>query len=126
MRIQYVFRHLDQSEFIQNFAKEHIERLLSRHSNTPNLEGIVKLEMENSPQHPGKDVFRCEILLKSPHHGNLIVKKRTSNMYEAIVEATDKLSLALEKVKGRFKAKRRRNEVDKVQAQLAYSFPIIT
>ncbi len=64
MKIQYVFRHLDQSEFIKKFAQEHVERLLSRHSKTPNIQGIVKLEMENSPQHPGKDVYKCEILLK--------------------------------------------------------------
>lgn len=123
MKIQYVFRHLDKSEFIKKFAQEHIERLLSKHSNTPNLAGIVKLEMENSPQHPGKDVFKCEILLKSPRHGSLIVKKRTGNMYEAIVEATDKLSLAMEKVKGRFKARRRKNAIEKTQ--LNYVFPLM-
>lgn len=123
MRIQYVFRHLDQSEFIKKFAQEHIERLLSRHSKNPNLGGVVKLEMENSPQHPGKDVFKCEILLKSPRHGNLIVKKRNGNMYEAIIEATDKLSVALEKVKGRFKSRRKKNKLDKVA--IAYSLPLL-
>ncbi len=115
MKIQYVFRHLDQSEFIKKFAQEHIERLLARHTNTPNVHGIVKLEMENSPQHPGKDVFKCEILLQSPYHGKMIVKKRTSNMYEAITDATDKLSLVLSKVKGRFKSRRRKNTVDKTR-----------
>ncbi|MEZ4815321.1 MAG: ribosome-associated translation inhibitor RaiA [Bdellovibrionota bacterium] len=115
MKIQYVFRHLDQSEFIKNFAKEHIERLLTRHSRTPNIEGTVKLEMENSPQHPGKDIYKCEIVLKSPHHGRMIVKKRTGNMYEAISEAADKLSISLEKVKGRFKSRRRRNVIDKTK-----------
>lgn len=115
MKIQYVFRHLDQSEFIKKFAKEHIERLLARHTNTPNVHGIVKLEMENSPQQPGKDVYKCEILLQSPHHGKMIVKKRTGNMYEAITEATDKLSLVLSKVKGRFKSRRRKNGVDKTR-----------
>ena len=110
MRIQYIFRHLDQSEFVKKFAQDHVERLLSKYKGTPNLNGIVKLEMENSPQQSGKDVFSCEILLSSPQHGKLIVKKRTANMYEAIAEATDKLAYAMEKVKGRFLSKRKRNK----------------
>ena len=107
MRLQYVFRHLDQSEFIKNFAQDHIEKILTRYERDPGVNGTVKMEMENSPQQPGKDVYVCEIRLHTPHHGNLIIKKRTGNMYEAIAEACDKLSMAMSKMKGRFKARRR-------------------
>jgi ribosomal subunit interface protein len=107
MKIDYVFRHLDQSDFVRNFAQEHIEKILSRHQRDPNVMGVVKMEMENSPQHPGKNLYSCEIRVSSPV-GSLIVKKRTSNMYEAIAEASSRLSKSLEKVKGRYKARRRR------------------
>lgn len=126
MRIQYIFRHLDQSEFLKKFAQDHIERLLSRYKGTPNINSVIKLEMENSPEQPGKDVFSCEILLSSPQLGKLIVKKRTANMYEAIAEATDKLSMSMEKVKGRFLSKRRKSKsaarkvIESLQAPLPY------
>lgn len=108
MKIQYVFRHLDQSEFIKSFAQDHIEKVLTRHQYHPDLQGTVKLEMENSPQHAGKDSFCCEIRVRSPRHGMLVIKKRTANMYEAITAASDRLVNALERVKGRFRASRRR------------------
>ncbi len=122
MRINYVFRHLDKSDFIKAFAQGHIEKALNR-LNTPNdnLNGIVKLEMENSPQQPGKDVYSCEIHVNSKRHGNLIIKKRTSNMYAAISDATDRLTLLLSKIKGKYKARRRSHKRTEVPQEIEFS-----
>ena len=110
MRIQYVFRHLDQSDFVKAYAKEHVEKILTKHQKDPNINAVIKLEMENSPQHPGKDSYKCEIRVQSPRHGNLIISKTKSNMYEAISEASERLSQLFNKIKGKISARRRKRE----------------
>ncbi len=123
MNIRYTFRHLDKSEYIQNFAKEHVEKILTRCQRDPNVTADVKLEMENSPKQSGKDVFLCEIRLRLRRH-SVVIRKRTTNMYEAISIATERLAQAIERTKGRVRAQRRKKSY--LRDQLFFPTPVLT
>lgn len=95
--IRFLFSHLDKSVFVENFALQKLEPMLARFRRDRALDGVVKLDMENSRMHAGRDSFACEIRIRSRMFKNIVIRKSNINLYQAIAQAADTLHAVLSK-----------------------------
>jgi ribosomal subunit interface protein len=109
VNIQFLFARLKKSEFVERYLREKLEGHLERFHHLRTLRAFVKIEMENSPQHRGKDSFSCMIRISSPFFKNVVVQKQDTDVYAAIGQVLDKLTIVLSKVHSARVKERRRN-----------------
>lgn len=110
MNTRIHFKDLDPSEL----AKEVIlDRLTDAEARFPELrrhKTSVVLSMENSPQHPGPDVFGVKLAITGPIFKDVILEKKAGNLYMAAALLHEALLERLNRSTDRARVKKRIQE----------------
>jgi len=107
--IQHYVR-FEKTEAIESFVSEklaHLQRHFFQHAN-PKV--TLKYSMENSPNQAGVDSFSCEVLIEGKPYKALKVKKKSTNLYEAINHALDSTDFLLSKIHDKISNQKRHNK----------------
>lgn len=89
--IQVKFKNLEKSDLVRKIAVDRISEAVERFPKGKPRSVVVTLEMENSPQKAGPDLFsgRTEVL-GGRYHG-LILEKSSDDLYVALADVSDRL-----------------------------------
>lgn len=89
--VKVIFKNLKKSEFVLDSVKEKIGRVLEKFPEMENASATISIEMENSPQHAGKDDFRVKLIMLSRGHKPIVIQKDSANVYQAASLLADRL-----------------------------------
>jgi ribosome-associated translation inhibitor RaiA len=108
LRNNFFYVDFPRSEVLENFAAQKFSNILQKFHLSQDLVSRVWFQMENSPTHPGKDKFSCEVLVVSSEFKKpLFIKKSADNLYEAVTHVAhvlrNKISRLHSKVRDRKK-----------------------
>lgn len=88
--VKVIFKNLKKSDFIQNILADKISHVLEKFPEMRSAVATVSVEMENSPQHVGKDDFRIKLTMFSKGKP-IVIQKESSNLYQAAAVLSDRL-----------------------------------
>lgn len=89
--IQVIFRSLKNSEFVKKEVLERFDHFVDRFPDLKNHLIKVTLAMENSPRHPGPDLFKVKVNINGSRYQEVILEKSSQNIYAAISEVSHRL-----------------------------------
>jgi hypothetical protein len=92
MNLQVYFKGIDKSDIAESSIKERILPVIEKFPELRDSPARVTLEMLNSPQKPGVDMFSLVLDLKSK---GIIIRKSSPNMYSALADLCE---AALERI----------------------------
>lgn len=89
--IQVTFQNLEKSELARTAAVERIQDTVDRFPELSDHKLAVTLSMDNSPVKPGPDLFGVKLQITGQKFNNIIVEKRSANLYLAISDLCESL-----------------------------------
>ena len=93
------FANFPKTEAIENFAQSRLQRIFDKFTRVPFESSEMRFQVDNFPDHPGRDMFTCEIVLQTKMVAKPIVVRKTSdNLYNSIVAAAKTLREQLSKI----------------------------
>lgn len=87
--IQIKFKNLESSELAKEAALSRISPLIEKFPDLVKSRILVTLEMHNSPNQPGPDLFSVKIHCQSGRYRELTIEKSATNLYWAIADVTE-------------------------------------
>lgn len=87
--IKIVFKNLESSELAKNIVKERFEPVIEKFPSLKSHKITLTLEMENSPNQAGPDLFTVSTMVSGKTFKNLKMKKSSENFYLAAAELVD-------------------------------------
>lgn len=95
MNMQIYFKGVDKSDIAETSIKERIAPIIEKFPDYRDSPIKITLEMLNSPQKPGVDVFSLVLDLKPKKSKGIIIRKSSTNMYSALADLCE---AALERI----------------------------
>jgi len=120
MGTKVVFSNMPKSKILESFVDEEIDKVVEGHVGSAGFKTRVNLEMENSPQQPGLDAFKIMVRLKIKGLKEVVLLKRSADMYAAIREAMDALRNTISKAHNRRKERKRKRSFKRAAHMLDY------
>ncbi len=96
MRIDVQFRHMDRSEALEAFVTEKVEMAVDGFVHRHDSHVMIWLVSDLNRTNRGTPEFCCEIEVRYPKKKDVFISKTNSDIYSAINEACDKLSVLLD------------------------------
>lgn len=93
--IQIKFKNLEKSDIATLAVNERAEALIAKFPDLSESKIQVTLEMENSPQKPGPDVFTVKLHVAKGRYDRITVTKADANLYVALADVIDHMLEAL-------------------------------
>lgn len=87
--IQIKFKNLDKSEMAREAVQERVDALIVKFDDLGESKIQVTLEMENSPEQAGPDLFKVKLHVSRGRYDGTTVEKSHSNLYVALAEVAD-------------------------------------
>ena len=87
--IQIVFKNLDKSELAKEAVFDRVGDLIAKFPELQTSKIVVTLEMLNSPQQAGVDVFSVKFRVGSGRYGGISLEKSSRSMYVALADVVD-------------------------------------
>jgi ribosomal subunit interface protein len=92
-----IFKNMDSSELVKDIVSEKIQPIIEKYPALVGHQIVLTLEMENSPNQAGPDLFTVTSMVKGKTYKNLKIKRSSSNFYVAIGELADRFNEQLSK-----------------------------
>ena len=89
--IQVIFHNLEKSELARTAVLERIQDTVDRFPELSEHKLVITLSMDNSPSQPGPDLFGVRLQITGRKFNNIIVEKRSANLYLAISDLCESL-----------------------------------
>jgi ribosome-associated translation inhibitor RaiA len=110
--LKIVFKNLEPSQLAKGIVKERIEPIIEKFPSLAEHKVTLTLEMENSPNQAGPDLFTVSSMVNGKKFKNLKIKKSSVNFYLATAELVDGLNELLSRESDRlFKMNRKQKLV---------------
>jgi len=106
--IRVTFKDLDQSELAKELAIERIRTVVERFPELQKSRITITLSMENSPLHPGPDLFSVKVFCAGGKFDSVTLQKSAGSLYAALAEVVDHLLERLNRFSDRTRVKTRR------------------
>ena len=87
--IQVIFKNLEKSKLTRDSTLERINPLVSKFPGLQQQRIRITLEMHNSPEQAGPDLFSVSLQVLSGRYRGLRLEKSGSHLYEALSELVD-------------------------------------
>jgi ribosome-associated translation inhibitor RaiA len=87
--IRIHFKSMDPSPFVEAVVLERLEHLKGKFPGLQRAKIKINLAMENSPIHPGPDLFTARIQILHGRYSGILVCKSAPNLYAAIADLMD-------------------------------------
>lgn len=108
------------TDALTNYARGKLDHLVEKLSGGRMTDLHVSMAIENSPQHPGPDVFRCRVQLHGKNIPDVVVTKSSNSMYKAIAMVAKSLHRLLPARQARTRERRRRRDDEARAFSLGY------
>jgi len=105
--IQVKFRSLKSSRIIREIILDKVGHLQDKFPDLKNSRIQVALAMQNSPRHPGPDVFSVSLNVRNGKYAGVRMEKSASNFYEALATLMDHMLEVLNRKGDRIRVKSR-------------------
>ena len=102
------FKNLDKSEMAREAVHNRIEGLIEKFVDLNDSRIMVTLEMENSPQQAGPDLFRVKLFVAGGRYNGVTVIKSDANLYVALAEVAEHMLETLNRFGDRIRVKERK------------------
>jgi ribosome-associated translation inhibitor RaiA len=89
--IQIAFKDLDPSALAREAVTERLDSVIERFPDLATSRIRVTLSMENSPTHPGPDLFTVKFHCKGGRYDGITLEKSASNLYAALADLNEHL-----------------------------------
>ncbi len=122
--IKIVFKNMDSSELAREAVKERLETLVDKFQLLIKSRILVTLEMENSPNQAGPDLFKVSVQVSGGLYGGVRITKSASNLYAALAEVVDHLLVVFNRFSDKIRVKNR-NKSRKHSRVLAFSTDLV-
>jgi len=106
------FKNLDKSELARDAVHNRIEGLIEKFGDLKDSRIMVTLEMINSPQQAGPDLFRVKLYVAGGRYSGITVIKSDANLYVALAEVAEHMLEALNRFGDRVRVKERKKARD--------------
>lgn len=91
MTLKVIFKNFDKSEIAQSAISDRVLAVVNKFPQVNTDKSSITLEMKNSPQKSGLDMFTLTLNLSRFKSKRLLIAKSSSNMYVALAELCDSL-----------------------------------
>lgn len=108
--IKIVFKNLEPSQLARDIVKERIEPVIEKFPSLAGHNVTLTLEMENSPNQAGPDLFTVSSMVTGKTFKNLKIKKSSENFYLATAELVDGFNELLSRESNRLHKKSRKTK----------------
>lgn len=109
--VKIVFKNLEPSQFARNIVKERVEPVIEKFPSLAGHKITLTLEMENSPNQAGPDLFTISSMVTGKTFKNLKIKKSSGNFYLATAELADGFNELLSRESDRLLKKKRKQKL---------------
>lgn len=109
--LEIVFKNLEPSELANDIVKDRIAPLILNYPSLANQERRLTLEMHNSPNRPGSDLFTVSSLVMGATYRSLKIQKSAQNFYIATAELVDGLNELLSNKSNRIQKMNRKSKI---------------
>jgi ribosome-associated translation inhibitor RaiA len=116
--IKITFRNMESSELAREATEDRIQAIVEKFEHLQEGRILVTLEMENSPQQAGPDVFKVKVQVNGGRYKGVRIVKSAPSLYVALADVVDHLLESLNRfsdkarVTERVKARKMRAKVD--------------
>jgi len=108
--LKIIFKNLEKSELAMEAVKERFEGLEDKFGGLKDHRMSVTLSMDNSPKHPGPDLFTVKLLIQGQKFRSIILEKSAVNLYIALADVAGHALERLNRFGDRTRMKRLRQE----------------
>lgn len=105
--IKVVFKNLERSELAREAATERFETVVDKFPDLCESKMRVTLEMENSPEQAGPDLFTVRIHVSGGRYRDVRLEKSATSLYVALADIVDHMLEKLNRVGDRSRVKER-------------------
>ena len=102
-----VFKNLEKSELAREAAMQRMDFVVKRFPDLNESQITLTLEMENSPQQAGPDLFRVSFHVKGGRYRDVRLEKTASNFYVALADLVEHTLEKLNRFGDRHRVKER-------------------
>lgn len=106
------FKNLEKSEIARQAVEDRFEILTEKFPDLMKSKIQVFLEMHNSPQQAGPDLFKVKVHVVGERYDGITIEKADSNLYVALADVVDHMLETL----NRFGDKARVRKINKARA----------
>ena len=103
------FAKLEKSELAREAVMERIVPVIQKFPDSGNSRVRITLAMENSPLHPGPDMFAVNLHFRGGRYHNVRLKRMSPNLYHALAEIAQLLPDILNRFGDRVRVSERRS-----------------
>lgn len=89
--VKVIFKNIEKTESIVSIVQEKISHILGKFPELVDATATVSLEMENSPQHVGRDDFRVKLVMSHRGARPIVIEKEGENLYQTTAILADRL-----------------------------------
>lgn len=107
--IYVTFKNLDRSELAKEAVAERLDAIVEKFPDLQKSRINVTLEMQNSPQQTGPDLFIVKAQLKGGRYDGLRVEKSAQSLYVALADLVEHMLELLNRFGDRARVKARNN-----------------
>jgi ribosome-associated translation inhibitor RaiA len=105
---QIIFKNMTRSEIMTELMREQMDRLRAKFPKILNGRTYrAEIEVENTIQKPGADVFRLKLVITLGKRGALVLHQKGSHAYEVLWSTLDAFENKLRKLSKRDQMKKR-------------------
>ncbi len=105
--INIIFKNLDKSELAREAVEDRLGPIVEKFSELKKCRINVTLEMQNSPQNPGPDLFSVRAQFNAGKYRGIRVEKSAQNLYLALADVAEHLLEVLNRFGDRARIKER-------------------
>ena len=89
--MKIVYRNLERSELIDTVVNERMESLFEKFPSMKFSKIVCTVDMDNSPEQGGRDVFRVKIKFKSGQYQGVVLEKSGMFFHQALADVVETL-----------------------------------
>ncbi|MFM8314686.1 MAG: HPF/RaiA family ribosome-associated protein [Deltaproteobacteria bacterium] len=108
--MKIVFKNLERSELAKELVQERLEASFQRFPDLKTQNVAITLDMENSPQQSGPDVFSVKLHVSGGRYQGITLEKKAPNLYQALADVNEHLLERLNRFGDKTRNKLRRME----------------
>jgi ribosome-associated translation inhibitor RaiA len=105
--IRVTFKNLEASELAKDAAIERIETIVEKFEHLKTSRIQVTLEMENSPDQSGPDLFNVKVQVHGGRYKGVRIEKSATNLYVALADVVEHFLEVLNRFSDRVRVKER-------------------
>ncbi|MBS1985889.1 MAG: hypothetical protein JST16_17145 [Bdellovibrionales bacterium] len=105
--IQIVFKDLERSELARDILLNRLTEALSKFPDLDDHRLVLTLSCENSAFQPGPDLFGVKLHVRGPKFPNLLLEKKSANLYIAAADLNEALLELLNRARDKSRVKNR-------------------